>query len=445
MYKLNNFLRLIFRDSFTEIPKRYAENNSVVDMNTLGWSHIGFVSEPRSKEVKFSNAVRTFKSFDYYKDDELAVYFTPNTFSSRKHRDSKHLRWINCIAIDIDDPTLNVIDILFNVSDAELPEPTAINKTPKGFHVYWVLDERVPATDKAKYLVDLINNGIMKSMGADPNAVGCTRLFRIPKDLYFLKIENTYSLKEFQTWYHKKISKPGDKKNTDNLIKNKRTGLLNSEAVQTLLQGVEEGNRNTALYCLAKVYKAENMSMDEAINELVKWNSSNDEPLSYKEVLKTIKSAYKTDYAVPTKKITELTGIEFNAYNFWYKHKKARKDRIRNHYEEWAEDITEYLSANGGEFEGSQKELAKALNAPVRSIKEVLKMIRNGEMKSNIHISVDGKGRGARTILKLVVAEPININKGKKKIFHDRVIEDKCTINKHRKVVGATSYNKGSP
>ena len=34
----------------------------------------------------------------------------------------------------------------------------------------------------------------------------------------------------------------------------------------------------------------------------------------------------------------------------WYKHKKAREDRQRSHYDEWEEDMVKYITAEKKQF-----------------------------------------------------------------------------------------------
>lgn len=421
-YMGERFIRLLFKDSFTEEPKRYGTGAKF--NNSLGFSHIAFIeNDYNRKNIKFTNAVRTFKSFNHYADDRFSEYYTPNTFYSAKNSTSECLRWINTLAIDIDKSGINVIDILWTIRESGLPDPTAINKTPNGWHIYWVLKERVKATLKSMYLCNLIQGGIAKRIEGDSNAIGCNRLFRLPNNLRYFREENTYLLSELQSWYHEEFGSNNNKEYNRAIVV-KKYGLLQSDAVKELLKGVTEGQRNAALYCLSMVYKYEGYSMDDTIQYIVEWNQKNSPKLEYGELLRTIKSAYKNNFNVPTKWISRLTGKNFKSCNFWYKHKKIRKDRSRHHYNERIDDIAEFLMGRGGSFEGSQRELSEAIfktdeyknrTTPLSSLKECLRLIREGLVKTNIKVEVIGKGRYARTILTLVKAKVIV-----PKIFNDK-------------------------
>lgn len=449
-YKYETFIRLLFKKSFTEVPKRVSEAKTI-EKDTYGWSHIGY---SRNKENFVDGpAVRTFSSYFYRIDEPFAepfeLYYTPNTFSSRLYRDNKRLRWLNAIVIDIDNKEIDVLDILWNVAEIGLPGATAINRTPNGWHVYWVFDERVPASDKAKTLVNMITRKIVGKLGADYNAIGCERYFRVPTNLYYFMEENTYSLQLFKDWFNEE-KEDENAVNTNRLRVIKR-GLLRSEPIKILMRGVEKGYRNKTLYSLAKVYQHEGYLIEVAIDELNEWNNRNTSPLGYAELIRTIKSAYGNNFSIPTKWISVLTGMNFTAYSLWYKHRKERCDRVRSHYIEWADDLLNLLNENEGYFEGSQKQLAAALNAPLRSIKQVLKLIKEGIIKSNIEISIVGKGRRARTILKLIIPKPININNYRSQKYYGPLRRNGYSkVGKLSKVIGRymdklDTTNRGSP
>ncbi len=449
---LNEFIRLNYNKSFTEKAKHSRDKKVIrFTKDTLGWGYITYSMPGDEKSLNGQKSFRTYQSFFSNIDDPLAVYFTPNTFCSRYKRQFDKLRWLNSFFIDIDDNEISILDINDRLTDAGLPYPTLINKTPGGWHLFWVFDERIPATPKAKWLYNYIQKHMAIELGADTVAVGAERIIRIPRNIQYFDKENTIPFSVFVDWLHINIEAPEERQGKYIRIDNKN--IFDSEPVKKLLEGVEHGYTNIACFCLAVCYKNIGYTFDEVLNELVAWNKRNEKPLLYKELLKTVKSAYKKDYAIPVSKIKEITGMKLPQSFFWYKHKKDRKDRERNHYEEWIADIVNFLRNNNYKWEGSQRELAELINAPIRSLKEALKRLREGKIKSNINIKVEGKGRGAKTILELVIPKAIHINKHKI-AFYKNLYMTKERITKMNKAIGidanndftfTVARNKGSP
>jgi hypothetical protein len=79
----------------------------------------------------------------------------------------------------------------------------------------------------------------------------------------------------------------------------------------------------------------------------------------------------------------------------WYKHKKAREDRERSHFNEWEEDISKWITAEKQVSEPfiwrTQKELCNEIGIASSSLNKLLK-------QSKILLkTTSGKGRNAKT------------------------------------------------
>jgi hypothetical protein len=79
----------------------------------------------------------------------------------------------------------------------------------------------------------------------------------------------------------------------------------------------------------------------------------------------------------------------------WYKFKKEREDRTRSHYDEWEQDIIDFITAekqvSGPFIWRTQKELCEAVGIAQSSLNELLKRSKQ------LIKTVTGKGRGAKT------------------------------------------------
>ena len=411
--KTEEFIRLLFSDTFEEQAKEKSSkehDNVVIFSEHLAWSILGFVTEPGTKKIDIENCfgVRTYKSFLHHAMDDRAVFFTPNTFCSRKFykKDLEHLRWINALVVDVDED-MSFDEALIKIKRIGLPPPTAINKTPRGLHIYWFLKKRIPGWHKTnKELYEKLVSAIQVSLSADPFAKSASNFYRIPKNIHYFDENNRFTILKFKNWYKKlddsvKIKlKEGEEKEN----------LFEKEAIKKLMEGVENGNRNLAAFSVAKIYKYMGSSLEETITRMEEWNKKNLPPLPPKELIKRIKSAFKKgDEIVPVKIIREITGVDLYIGNIkvFRKNKKERSNRTNSHKEEIIDDLFFYLKKIGGIYEGSQKNLALDMTSKgehkisERSLKEVLKELKNEAYGEKISIEVIGIGRGAMTIITL--------------------------------------------
>lgn len=342
-----------------------------------------------------------YKMLDIYKDG--IKFWTPNTFYTYR-RERKALRWLNSFFIDIDvkdNPGLTLIDVQERITLAGLPPATLIVKSPsKGFHVYWFLSTPARATMKTVKLFEVITSCMAQEMGADIKAVGAERYMRLPNqsNILLYEEENTYAFDTFKDW--REVNSLDDVKPVyNNNIKVLPKGILSHPAVKELLKGVDKGIRDNTAFTLALALRSEGYTQDQAFNVLESWNEKNTPPLSLFDLYSKIKSAYSGKYRGPSAKwITTLSGIDFE-----YKiisQKIPRNERKRVHIEEWEQDILAFLDGQDGSWFGSQSELATALNAPLRSVKQALKYLVS---KTKISLQVEGKGRSAKTYINLIV------------------------------------------
>lgn len=396
--------RELFREQLTERPKKMLEKTQEGYDRTHGWVFL-------TNDFKNFKAVRTYATlFKMYKD---YTYFTPNTFYRNDQRHSAALRWLNAIVVDVDvknghNEGLTFPELMDRINDAGLPLPSLIVQTPSGgYHVYFYLQYSTPAFDKIIYIYEMIQYEIAKEIGGDIQAIGAERWFRIPTaENIIFQSENRVSLQEMIDWFE--ILKETEIEEKRICIGVNAENILQHPAIQKLLQGVEKGKRNNTCYTLALAFKAAGYSKEETEKRLMEWNQKNEPALTKMEIKRTVKSAFKkgAPKGPKGKMIRELSGMPF-----FYRPivgAKKREERVYSHFTEWKKDIITFLKKNGGQITGSQREIAKMIGIPYSSFKEVIKLL---ETEHLIIKEVKGKGRGAKTTLKLTNIIPLTPKK----------------------------------
>ena len=68
--------------------------------------------------------------------------------------------------------------------------------------------------------------------------------------------------------------------------------------IESLLEGVSKGERNTACFVLSCFLKQQRRSMLSAKSVLLRWNNLNNPPLPQREIENTLRSVYRGNYSV---------------------------------------------------------------------------------------------------------------------------------------------------
>ncbi|MFW9336468.1 primase C-terminal domain-containing protein [Paenibacillus polymyxa] len=384
----------LYHNQLTERPKRFekAENR----VHSLGWVYV-------SNNCQSAKAVRTYQTL--FALSERYTYYTPNTFYRRDSRSQGALRWLNAFVLDVDtkhgaNVGICLPDLLDQIRSAGLPLPTMIVSTPSGgYHVYFVLDSPRQAFSNAVDTYNKLQLAIAKAIGADQQAVGAERYFRIPTEKNVIyRSERRIAFEELNDWYW--LNHEPEQENAKTGVWAQR-GLLQREAVQALLQGVERGKRDNTAYTLALVYKAEGYDQGSAEDALYTWNARLDSPLPERVIFQKVRSAYKPGApAGPTADwIQYLSGVSF-AHAAKWEAAKPRAERERSHYEEWAADVLEFLREQPDQqLSGSQRKLAASFGMSLSTFQEV---VCNLVQTEKVILEVSGKGRAACTTLRLV-------------------------------------------
>lgn len=379
------------------------------------------------------------------------THWTPNVYRKYQYTNDKrkyvcgfeegNLQQINTFVIDIDTKKYSVNDIVLTCMDDSIGVPTMIIESTRGYQVYFVLEQPIFISNKNKFrslaVAKRISNNLKRSLRNVEADLFCNDFgfFRVPKkdNIVFYQKEQLYHAKMLIDW---SMRVDDDLKRPLYVVPYKKgsTDISQSEWFYALLgtskvRGAKgELGRNNIMFTLALAYYHDGKSQEDAYNLLDVYNSNLQTPLQPKEVEVIVRSAYSGKYNGPkaeyVKELLELhvpngKNISVNmGYNCWYKHKKDRSERVRSHYEEWEQDIVEYITVQKNDSEPfiqhTQKQLCEALDLPQSTLNVLIKQSKQ------IIRKVSGKGRGAITYwttVELFMQHIIRLNKEKSEMF----------------------------
>lgn len=437
IYNPMDVIRALTGNDLTE----YKVNQSKASLPTLAANKsknkgrkFGRIFVTRSKEQLLNKQSFIITSYETLSEQYNHLsHFTPNTYTYGTYRDpyKKHaigfnngnLKQVSTFGFDFDTKNLDLYTLFLAAVEKGLPAPTAILETPRGYNVFYTVKTPFFITQKTDRKALKVAESIAKNLKSALSEVlkpgildkSCTPFgfFRIPKEnnIVYFEEENAIETSELIAWSIK-YSKENNKPRMRLIVSNQDTQPLHTHSnwYRDLLtsthitSGLHGRSRNNALFTLALANYADNIPFEQAFDELDQFNSNLEQPLSYREFKSTIKSAYAGKKLGPSRDYVENLSAEwldntvsYTSFNGWYKHAKKREERVRSHYDEWEEDLISFLEARTGPqepfFNESLKNIARLLQMPVSSLKEVLKRSKR------VVKQVKGKGRASKTFL----------------------------------------------
>lgn len=445
--------REIYQDQLTEKAKNKQQQQQTGYSTHLGWVFVCDNFQERPK------AFRTYNSL--FAASQNAAYYTPNTFYRSDHRETATLRWLNAMVIDIDvkngeNEGLTIPDIEERIRVSGLPSPAFVVSTPSGgFHVYWLFDQPKRAFPKVTALYNRIQRSIALALNGDLHAVGAERWFRVPEPAVTVHLSNQrVSFDSLCDWFTLEIEEQNFHQKS---VYVKTTNLVEHPAIQKLLGGVSEGQRDNTCYTLALALKASGYAAFATEDVLQEWNQKNTPPMPINEIKRKVKSAYKPGAPAGPSAfwIRELSGEAFS-YRIW-EQAKDRSDRTYSHLDEWEKDFIAYIKLQGGEIWGSQRKIAAAVRSsedesismPYTTLQKIVERLIN---KGILTKKVTGAGRKACTILILQKPSKVILFWKKKRqlngfnsnTFLDQVVGGfSFSFKKERSVSGPGVFLKG--
>lgn len=379
----------------------------------------GKIAVANSKNQMIYNKGYTVGSIETLaSNSNVATHFTPNVYHwlSRKNNvvtghQEKNLKQINTFVIDFDTYDIKYTDILNTGLNLDLI-PTAIIKTDKGYHAYFILEEPVYISKKTTYrslkVAKKISQNLRIAFNEEIGGVDLTcnhfGYFRCPNrhNVLFYQRELKHNFKDLISWSQRKSDDmtahlqvvANDTFNTQ--YKQVEEAWYSELIQQSQIYGGVGYGRNNAIFTLSLANYQSEVSFESCLNKMEEFNDRLETPLKNNEIEKTVKSAYSGKYTGANQEyikylIESWCNHQYkpNTYIHRYKYKKSRKDRKNSHAYEREEDIIQYinLNARNGVVQISLRNLANEFNISVTAIKNVLKQ------SNRIKVNIVGKGR----------------------------------------------------
>lgn len=358
-------------------------------------------------------------------------HFTPNVYRTYTYKDAarryiqgfeeRNLLQINTFVVDIDTKRHTVNDLLLACMDHSIGLPTFILESERGYQLYFVLASPLFISNKNNFrglkAAKRISDNLKRSLKCVDADMYCNDFgfFRIPKteNIAYVDLNNTYTMYECMNW---SIRRDDDLKRPLFVVPSKMqvAPLTQSEWFRELISVTdikgEKGQmgRNNVLFTLALVCFQDGKDQSFAFDLLDQFNTNLRYPLSTKEVKTIIASAYSGKYKGAKKEYVEQLlalyvkkdiPVHFGNKT-WYKHKKAREDRERSHYDEREADLIAWITAEKSVSEPfiwrTQKEVCEAVKMASSTLNELIKGSKQ------IIKTTTGKGRNAKTGLTTV-------------------------------------------
>lgn len=381
-------------------------------------------------------------------DAQTLTHWTPNTYRFGEYANNErthikghredNLQQINTFVVDIDSQQTDVPGIVVAATQYSVGAPTFILKTAKGFQAYFVLDSPAFISNNQNFkglrVAKVIAANIKHSLSRFLPAVdiGCNDFgfFRMPRpdNLVYFDEEAVFSFANLRDWssvYSEKHKTRGiyvasPAKSDAEVLATDRKWFDQLIHLTNIRGGRGSYGRNTAVFTLALACYSSRKSLQEATDLLDEFNSNLHAPISFRELERSINSAYSGKYKGAKLEFIQglLETYDLNrdyknemsdpaafifqkaGYRVFRKHKKPREQRQFSHVKEWESDILEYIEkhiAPGKTFLfGSQRELAEKMAVPYSSFKKVI------QQSNQIVKKTTGRGRQAISYLSTI-------------------------------------------
>ncbi len=414
----------------------------------------GAVFVVRDKAHFTANGVRGYivtSKETLLEDAQTLTHFTPNVYRTFGYTDEgrryirgfeeRNLQQINTFVVDIDTKKYTVNELLLTCMDESIGLPTLIVESTRGYQLYFALQQPFFISPKNDFrglkVAKRISDNLKQSLQAVEADVYCNDFgfFRLPNatNIVYAGLDNVYAAGSLIDWSMRQddnIDRPLFVLATKRLA----SSVLESEWFDALVHTVningDKGKlgRNNTLFTLALIGYSEGWDMERTENFLDEFNARLRAPLIGSDLYTILQSAYSGKYHGPSKEYVEAllalhvkNGESYKVslgHRCWYKFKKAREDRHRSHYDEWEQDIIEYITAQKQVTEPfiwrTQKEMCEAIGIPQSTLNVLL------SSSTKLIKTVTGKGRASKTgwtTVQLFIIYTLNILRTQKNAY----------------------------
>ncbi|MFT9496954.1 MULTISPECIES: hypothetical protein [Bacillota] len=414
---LSEVLYLIFHDRIAIQATKGKKDATGRKLMQPGWIHLGkdkndLQSQNQTTWVRSVSTILKYVQSGY----EYMTYGTFNVSKKRAawERRKSALNSVHSFVIDIDNPDVSVSEIVGFCAVKGL-EPTFINATPNGFHVWFVFTPEGEAfgphktkddftntgrfyNDLNSWLVDLFKEGFENQEDKQRKTVdyvfGGERYIRIPTNIVYCT-KTKYSLSDFVE-LRKELG--GNRQNT-NIKRNgtyiPKVAIYNDPAYKKLLTKEPQiGLRRKTALTISLLYKELNYNLGECITALEYWYSTvckDTSDFPWKEVERQARSAYSGTWGLSSTWVKRITGL----YPRRYTRKKSPEERMNKTLKDACDKFIEKLKENDGVWVVSNRSALEELNETSKCNldRTVKKLMEEGIISKE----VSGRGRAAET------------------------------------------------
>lgn len=428
---LSQVLKFIFNERIPTQPQKKVNKAPAAHYVSRGWVHLGMDKQDlqEQKQTVWLRSVSTLLK----KVHSGYQYMTYGTFNITKNRTmydrcKKRLNSVQAFVIDIDNKDIPLQDII-EFSTAHGLNPSFINATPNGYHVWFVFSMGNDAIgphmkDGQRTKIGEVYNKINRTLvqlfkdgfPAEGNkktvdyVFGGERYIRIPLNIVFWG-ETNYTfgdLIKYSMNHAAESEKANNKRNNASgkvlsfIPKNR---IFKDPAIQKLMsEAPVKGQRRNTAFTISLLCKEAGYSIEKCIKTLKHWYKSvhfDKNDFQLQEVLREVNSAFNGDKRVSPAWIYNLTGLFPCIY---FSKKKTKEERTYETLQDVANAFLTLLQKHNGELITSTRDAMKLIDESSKhNFDRVISFLIS---KKLITKEVQGRGRYAKTIYKLVTQEP---------------------------------------
>lgn len=137
------------------------------------------------KKVRAEDLPTELQPFIDEHDPHFDLFRSVSTFKNPRKRNFANLYLMTCNYIDLDthklDRRIGIQDILLYCKDNDIPYPSSIIDSGRGYHLKWVYGNAIPKDAHGRWnLTQRELCDLFKPLGADRNAIDSSRILRLP-------------------------------------------------------------------------------------------------------------------------------------------------------------------------------------------------------------------------------------------------------------------------
>jgi Mn-dependent DtxR family transcriptional regulator len=308
-YSLNNSNNIISVDE-KFIKKLFSELNGYIEIREIANGH--------AKTKYFKSVKDLINNYDPSIDKNIYIGMMTRNKKRGKLQDTLKTR---ALWLDFDDVE-SYIEVEYILNMNNLPQPSIVVNSGHGYHVYYILDKA------AGREIEPVIKKLAYTTGADGKATDLARIMRVPGTLNVKKpynpvkcevmsmSKNTFKLDELAATLGVEAKakeqpqrEPEQAAEAFNLDYEGIISKAKKPCIKSMLQGVEEGERNFLLGRITKYLKNDLAISKKQAKKVVRvWNLKNEKPQPEGELIASFNDYWQVPYNLQGCKILDSDG-----------------------------------------------------------------------------------------------------------------------------------------